>query len=644
MQGGWFKPLRAEPSRKEVLGFDVEGVGGPEGFLCGSIVGSSIYNFFTDRQEMWDALLYYGAQGFYLYAHNLQYDLPIVEGDDFPSGRLLFTRGALLWGDYTRWGKRVRFLDSYNLFPRFSVGGLGRLVNCPKLEVSPALLAKLRAGRPWSFYTPEQQEELRRYNQRDSEIVYLAVEFMQDIALYLGGQLQSTIAGVSMDVYRRRFHKWPWKVLGPATNETARPAFYGGRVENFAFGRVPGVNMYDVTSLYPYVQSQVPFPHPNHLKFDPAPRAAGEWWKWEGVAQVKVRVPEQYIPILPYRYNKRLFFPWGEMHGLWSIYELREAVKLGVQVLEVDWVLGSPVTFNPFEDFVEQLFHLREHYLVSNPGHANILKLILNSLYGRWGLNPEGGLYRLVDLESVEDLEDLRGFTTTAFNGRLFAYGQIETKRIPDYVNVLFAAQIASAGRVHLLKELLRQGERAIYCDTDSIITTGEIETGEGLGAWREQMTGGVADMIAPKEYALHNSFFGSTYKAKGVPPGLAEQYIKQGQVRFRKALSVREAIGQGRNPAEWVETFKTHRDVCPKRFPLPSQSPGSREWMTSAPYQVQELPEATAGRWSAPDFGEVFQVPVHLVEALPSQGQLDLLHQELEGKPTDLVSGSGQS
>jgi hypothetical protein len=631
--GGWFKPLRGSPALRQVLGFDVEGVGGPEGFLCGSIVGESVYNFFTDRQEMWEALKYYGAQGFYLYAHNLQYDLPIVEGDTFPGGRLLFTRGSLLWGDYEYWGRRVRFLDSSNLFPRFTVAGLGKLVNLPKLEIGTTVLDKLRRGVPWRGFLPDEQEQLRRYNQRDSEIVYLAVEFLQDIARYLGGQLQSTLAGVSMDIYRRKYHRYPWRVLGPVANEVARPAFYGGRVENFAFGRVPGVNMYDVTSLYPFVQSRVKFPHPNHIKYLPAPGLTGSWWKMEGVAQVVVEVPEAYIPILPYRFNKRLFFPYGEMGGLWSIYELREALKYGADIKRVDWVLGSEVTFNPFNEFVEALFGIRQAYLVNNPGHANILKLILNSLYGRWGLNPEGGLYRLVDLENEADLSKFRGYTTTSFNGRLFAYGQIETARIPDYVNVLFAAQIAAAGRGYLLQELVNQGENVIYCDTDSIITRGEIKTGDGLGSWRSQMEGGVADMIAPKEYALHNKFAGSVYHAKGVPPSLAEQYIKTGAVRFRKALSVREAIGQGKNPAEWVETFKTHRDVCPKRSPAPAPGPGSPDWLSSEPFRASELADVVAGGYLAPDFGEVFQVPVSLVEPLPVQRRLDLLTLELERK-----------
>ena len=587
---GWFKPLKGAAHEYQILGFDVEGSGSGDGFICGAIVGEFVSEFHTSRSQMWAALRHYGAQGFLLYSHNLQYDLPILEGDDFPSGSLTFTRFNLLWGKYKYHGKQARFYDSANLFPRHSLEAIGSLVNFAKLPLDPLLLSSMAQGARWISFTPAQQETVRKYVERDAEIVFRAVSMMQELALDLGGQLRPTISGVAMDIYRRHYHKWPWKVLGPKTNKFVRSGYYGGRVENFAVGQVEGVNMYDVTSLYPSAQRSTSFPHPNKIKLELFPKLTGPWLEWEGIASVTIEVPESFMPPLPYRHTKRLFFPYGKLKGEWAICEIRRAQRAGAKLQAVHWVLGSDVTFNPFVDFIDGIFSLREFYLAEDKGAANLLKLILNSLYGRWGVNPESGLYSLTNMELIEDFDKLKGHTTQEINGVLFSYGPIEGIRHPDYMNVFLAAQISAQGREILFDELERQGEQAVYCDTDSIITYGEIETGPSLGDWRLQMEGGSADLIGPKEYALHNQYSGSVYKAKGIPPRLAQEYFQTGSTRFFRALPIREALAKGQRPSTWVETFRTSNVVIPKRWALDDFAYEDLGCCQTFPYQRQEL------------------------------------------------------
>lgn len=587
---GWFKPLRGEAHQYKILGFDVEGSGSGEGFICGAIAGEDGTDFYTDRVQMWGDLLQSGWWGYRLCAHNLEYDLPILEGPEFPGGDLLYTRYGLLWAKYKQGGHKVHFWDTCNLFPRHSLAAVGALVSLDKIEIDPLVLENLGRGVPWRSYLAVQQEQIERYVRRDAEIVYRGVSMLQELALELGGQLRPTISGVAMDIFRRRYHKWPWKVLGPQTNKFVRGAYYGGRVENFAVGQVENVNMYDVTSMYPSAQSQTSFPHPNKLKLEIMPQLSGEWMKWEGIASVGIEVPESFIPALPFRHTKRLFFPYGRLDGEWTILEIRRALQAGAILRRVNWVLGSPTTFNPFTDFVNGLFSLREFYLAEDMGAANLIKLILNSLYGRWGLNPEAGLYQLINIEHETDYSKLEGYTTHDFGGTLFAYGKIENMRHPDYANVFLAAQIAAQGRSILFDELERQGERAVYCDTDSIITYGEISTGPGLGDWRLQMEGGSADLIGPKEYALHNQYLGSVYKAKGIPAKLAEEYLQTGAIRFFRALSVREAFAQGQRPSEWVETVRSSNIIVPKRWIYDPVISGNSDYFVTYPYQRREL------------------------------------------------------
>lgn len=598
----WFKPLHGVAKEHKILAFDIEGIGGPGGFVCGAIVGDVIYSFFTDPGDMLKALLELGADGYWIFSHNLQYDLPVLEGEAFPKSSMLFTSTALLWADYDLWGKRVRLYDSRNLFPRHSARALGSMVGAPKLELPEGVMWRLSHGVPWGHFLERDQEVIRRYVMRDAEIVYLAVSLLQDITLQCGGALRPTIAGVSMDIYRRQYHKWPWRALGPETNKLARPAYYGGRVENFCYGQVPGVNAYDITSLYPSVQHDIKFPHPSHLKLEISPKKFQPWITGEGVASVSVRVPDEHIPALPYRFDNRLFFPTGNLPGLWTLLELRYALELGYEVGPADWVLYSPTLFNPFVDFIDTLFQLRQGYIVSGSSAANIVKLILNSLYGRFGLNPDNGLYQLVDLSSIDNWDDLQGYETHTINGKDYAYGPKPANRPPDYVNVLFAAQITAAGRVKLLEELRKQGELAVYCDTDSILTRGVIETGAGLGDWRLELPDVTADLLGPKEYALHNAVVGDQYIVKGVPEEVARAYFNEGAARFARALGVREALRQGKTPSTWVETYRKHSEVLPKRAPVPPWRSGGVSWTPTRPYSQKELLGVVAGSWLPPD------------------------------------------
>lgn len=587
---GWFKSLKGEPKEHKIVAFDIEGGGGYRGFVCGSIVSDNLYKFYTNREEMQTKLMRLLHEGAWIFAHNLQYDLPLLEADQFPKGDLLFSPHGLLWGSYTYHDQKHKIYDSVNLFPRLSIDYLGGLVGVEKVTLPENTLRRLARGQPWEVFTDQEQKAIRLRVSRDAEILFLAIANLQELVLSLGGQLKPTIAGVAMDIYRRSFHRYPWQVLGPETNKMARPAFYGGRSENFAFGEVEPVNMYDVTSLYPYAQSIARYPHPSHLKLELAPKRAGEWLKWEGSAEVTLEVPESFIPVVPYRHNRRLFFPTGRLVGQWTIYDIREALRAGAILKGAAWVLGSPVTFNPFEDFVETLFARRQSYLRSGSPQANLVKLILNSLYGRWGLNEDGGLYRIVNVDQVTDFSEFQGYTTDIINGSLFAFGRLENLRRPDYVNVMFSSQIASVARSHLNNELLRQGENSIYCDTDSIITRGEVPTGDGLGKWRLEMAGGKADLLGPKEYALHNLSLGSRYIVKGLPENVSQAYFEEGTARFYRALSIREALNRKQEPTEWIETYKNHGAIFPKRFPVEPLDGSPAPYYSSLPYQREEL------------------------------------------------------
>lgn len=586
----WFKPLHSDFKTKSILAFDVEGSGVPDGFVCGAISGYHTAGFYTDREEMWKDLLRYGEDGTWLFAHNLEYDLPIVADHHLWEGKLVFKTGGILWADFRFNKRRVRFMDSSNLFAYWSVKRLGDMIGKPKGEVSDEMIQRLGAGSSWNSFTLEEQELIRKYCIQDAQIVALSVLQLQDEVNDLGGELKPTLAGISMDIFRREYLDIPWMVLHKDVNEAMRPSYYGGRVENYVFGKVEDANLYDINSLYPHILRTGTFPHPSYLRFVEGKAARRVFDTWEGIASARVVVRDTHTPPLPFRTGSKLFFPTGEMVGLWTMAELRHSLNHDAELIELEWIFGTPTLFNPFEEYIENLYHLRQGYIASKDERHLLLKLIMNSLYGRFGLNPNKGLIQLMMIDGDPDWEKLGGWSTRELNGKLVAIGPLTFNHYPSYANVILASQVSSLARLELHNALLKAGNNMIYCDTDSILMNGEMDTGSDLGEWKCQMQGGMATLLGPKEYILHNKNTADKYVVKGVPKKYKEEYVKTGAVNYRKAVKIREAIARGENPAEWVETFKVHHPTLPKRLPVLPEKEWSREYCQTVPWSVHQL------------------------------------------------------
>lgn len=594
----WFRPLSSKPKTRTIIGFDIEGIGGPGGFVCGSIAAPFSDHFYTDRKAMWTDLMKWGAIGALIFAHNLEYDLPIVAGDDLWEGNLIFKKSGILWADYYHWEHRVRFMDSTNLFPHWSLKKVAKELGLPyKLDVGD-LIIQLGNGAGWTDFTKDEQELIEEYCTRDAKIVQQAVSIVQEEALSLGGMLRPTLAGISMDIYRRTYHKWPWKVLPEKVNTYLRPSFYGGRVENFVFGKVENANLYDINSLYPFILRTSRFPHPSHIRMVEDEVALRYLDKWEGIAYAEVEVSNVHVPPLPFRIERKLFFPTGRYTSQWTISELRYALSNGAKLINLHWLVGTDTLFNPFEDFIDDLYSARKVYIKQGNDRHILLKLVMNSLYGRFGLNPDKGLFQMAPIPPDADWSDYEGWSTEEINGRVIGLGPFDFNSYPAYANVMFAAQVSACARIKLHNSLVHSGKDILYCDTDSILVLGNMETGEDLGQWKCQMEQGKADLLGPKEYILYYSSEHPKYKAKGVPHRFQPEYITTGVTRFKRAVKVRESIRRGLNPSEWVQIIKQHHPTLPKRRPLRPPQKWTQAYCQTEP-------------WSLPDLEHALSVPI---------------------------------
>lgn len=110
-------------------------------------------------------------------------------------------------------------------------------------------------------------------------------------------------------------------------------------------------------------------------------------------------------PFLPYRdQNNTLIKPTGEFVGVYYSEELKYARGLGYTVLPISGYLFERME-SPKKDFVSSLYESRlEARISGNEALAYVYKILMNSLYGRFGINPKSTITEVCDEDRYKDL------------------------------------------------------------------------------------------------------------------------------------------------------------------------------------------------------------------------------------------------
>ncbi|KAL0147866.1 hypothetical protein M9458_056825 [Cirrhinus mrigala] len=254
------------------------------------------------------------------------------------------------------------------------------------------------------------------------------------------------------------------------------------------------------------------------------------------------------------------------IHGCWVSIELLKAIEKGYVVVKVDEVWHFPqrsetlfcdyvktflqfkqessgypkdvVTDGDKESYVRDYFEregikLNLDKIELNPARRSIMKLILNSLWGRFCLR-EG----LPTTEIVKDPEqfarhifgtehEIRYFSFVSDAVAIVQWSYANGKAAPTRdVNVFLGAFTTAHARLELYDVMERLGDRLLYCDTDSLIYTakdGEYEP--PLGPYLSDLTDevGPGDHITlflsagPKSYGYVTAKGKVCMKVKGI-------------------------------------------------------------------------------------------------------------------------------
>lgn len=339
-----------------------------------------------------------------------------------------------------------------------------------------------------------------------------------------------TNASIARTYYLKQFYKpkeTPIFTLPKSIDTKLRKYYFGGRNECMTkLGYQKGKFYYlDFTSLYPHMMHKHEFPYGKIKETIVDTNVFND--KWFGFVKCKFRhVNRDSIPLHAVLKNHKLMFPYCEdwQKSILTTEEIKYSIdnKLGYEY-QFDVVYTYEKKGYIFKDCVEDLYKLKLHAEDNgNDSLRSMAKIIINSLYGFWGINfynrDQKRLLKFTDDKNInkdakkeepdneEQPKKKRVAKKTADEKRQhtlqrYLLGQKlkNYNRVGDYdvfdvvdkirtqaANVGLAFFTTSYARMHLyklLKDIKDRGGKTFYMDTDSVVTDYDIYKDEEMKA-----------------------------------------------------------------------------------------------------------------------------------------------------------------
>lgn len=315
-----------------------------------------------------------------------------------------------------------------------------------------------------------------------------------------------TSASLAKRVFYHRYYnanRMPIYTLPMDMDEDLRRGYYGGRVECHNIGNFDNVRhyYYDFTSLYPaQMLKSLPYGKPvrvNNVTIEDIKRG-----RFYGFVCVDVKTLQNNAkPLHAVKHDSRLVFPYFNNATELMIFseELRYSLNNLPGVYQYNIKYAYKFINSKFlHKCTTDMFKLKQEATDNgNAGAAAAFKLIVNSLYGTFGLNVAGR----DRVEVCQKKDDNIILTKIMESGKLlnlyetdnYLYIRHDTDLPVKDFNVSIASAITSYARVQLydaMKNIEAHGGRIYYTDTDSIITDLCIETNPELKAKYMQNNG----------------------------------------------------------------------------------------------------------------------------------------------------------
>jgi hypothetical protein len=283
-------------------------------------------------------------------------------------------------------------------------------------------------------------------------------------------------------------YKYPIYTLTDEIDSFIRKSYYGGRVEISQLGLVEESLYYnDFTSLYPAMGCyDLPYGEPEYINFNNSSTLPDSFFGF-----VKCLVKTKCNKRRPIHGDKSLNKLCFREHQKWEEMTLfSEEVRYGIekdmydyQFIEGYKFLRSPIMKEVFEECFKKKATSKAE---GKHAMAQAWKIILNSLYGFWGLRTKDRdsvkIYPKGDSPVFNYLQSGK-LLNEADVGNYTILRVLNDLEIKDF-NVSIASAISSYGRIrltNLIHDIEDKNYKVYMNDTDSIITNCNISKYDDL-------------------------------------------------------------------------------------------------------------------------------------------------------------------
>lgn len=385
---------------------------------------------------------------------------------------------------------KVKILDSLKILP-FSVEKVAQAFNLPISKLSINYQEKREIGHKLT-------EEEISYIKNDVEIVARAIEI-----LHKQGLTKMTTGANALEEYKKiiskkLFEKW---FPPPLYDSDIRQAYKGGFTylnPKYAGKDIKNGIVLDVNSLYPSVMYYSPLPYGEGKYFTGKYINDDNYNLYIQMFRCQFKLKKGYIPTIQLK-NNMFFVPTEYLESSKGEYITMCLTNIDLElffehyeVYDIDYISGWKFRsyIGLFKNYIDKWNKIKVQATIEKNGAMrSIAKLMLNSLYGKFALNPKvKSKYPFLGDDDIIHYKIVQ-----------------EEDRKPIYIPM--GVFITSWARYKTITSAQKVYDRFIYADTDSLHLEGE-EIPEGLeisdtelGKWKLESRFTKARFIRQKSY-----------------------------------------------------------------------------------------------------------------------------------------------
>lgn len=364
------------------------------------------------------------------------------------------------------------------------------------------------------------EKETRKYLEGDLISLYQVIDKFKyqvfiDYHTHITKSL--TISGLAMNIFLNKFYKDNIPLINKkSVYNDIKNSYYGGITEVYIpYGE--DLYYYDVNSLYPYC-GLMPMPGLSCIYLDNINKDISECTDFFGFYNCIIEAPENYIGYLPVRSDEEITMPTGYISGWYFSEELKFAHEQGCKIHVLSGYQFNK-EYNVFKDYIEHFYDIKS--TTKSSVTKMIAKSLLNNLIGRFGLNIDKSVTRLISYDEFQELLQYKHISNVIFiddevlvthskdvsmeiceehnvdykqaliNDIKFSKHSNISERQYNSTSIVIASAVTAYARIFMQKiklGILAKGGKIYYTDTDSIVTDKELDkslVGSNIGQFK---------------------------------------------------------------------------------------------------------------------------------------------------------------